>query len=416
MTDPTAAAIPADQAGAADQPTGKLNMGRVLFIALVVGLFSVVWLVSYTRLNDLIWGNDFVLANRWTIPAGALLFSLLVGLVGKYMHAPNVINGGVLEPLVAGDTTGYKSFWGALLSSFFSLFSGASVGPEGPIGFLAVYISEWVAARLKLHKNAVLAASLAGMSSAYNGIVGNPLFAALFASESGGGRGGLPLVAANLAAGAVGYLIFTLLNVPPFASFLYEGELVALNLSVVLWAIALGLAGGLLAIYTGIAMQAADRVMSVFGDRIIARALAAGAIIGIVCFFVPNLMFSGEGTIQTIIADAAQIGIPMLLLMALVKPLLLSLSFKGGYLGGPIFPSLFAAIMLALAISLIAPQVPLEVLIACSAAGIVTLVLKAPLTSVLLVTVMTGADANLMGMIVVAVVAAMLLGGGFKSL
>ncbi|MEZ4770736.1 MAG: chloride channel protein [Caldilineales bacterium] len=144
----------------------------------------------------------------------------------------------------------------------------------------------------------------------------------------------------------MGYLIFTLLNVPPFASFLYEGELVALNLSVVLWAIALGLAGGLLAIYAGIAMQAADRVMSVFGDRIIARALAAGAIIGIVCFFVPNLMFSGEGTIQAIIADAAQIGIPMLLLMALVKPLLLSLSFKGGYLGGPIFPSLFAAIML----------------------------------------------------------------------
>ena len=182
------------------------------------------------------------------------------------------------------------------------------------------------------------------------------------------------------------------------------------------WAIGLGLVGGLLAIYTGIAMNTMERIMSVFGDRIIARTLAAGVVIGAVCFFIPNLMFSGEDSIHSIITDAAQIGVPMLFLMALLKPLLLSLSFKSGYLGGPIFPSLFAATMMALAIGLLVPQVPLAVLIACSTAGIVTLVLKAPLTSILLVTVMTGADANLMGLIVVAVVAAMILGGGFKSL
>ena len=416
MTDSAAAALPADQASEADQPAGKLNIGRVLFIALVVGLFTVVWLVSYTEINDLIWNNSFVSANRWTIPVGVLFFSLLVGLVGKYMHAPNVMKGNALAPLAAGDTSGYKSFWGALLTSFFSLFSGASVGPEGPIGFLSVYISEWLAIKLKLAKKEFLPASLAGMSSAYNGIVGNPLFATLFASEMSGGKGGLPMVAANLAAGAVGYLLFALLNVPPFASFLYEGELAALDLSIVVWAIGLGLVGGLLAIYTGIAMNTMERIMSVFGDRIIARTLTAGVVIGAVCFFIPNLMFSGEDSIHSIIADAAQIGVPMLFLMALLKPLLLSLSFKSGYLGGPIFPSLFAATMMALAIGLLVPQVPLAVLIACSTAGIVTLVLKAPLTSILLVTVMTGADANLMGLIVVAVVAAMILGGGFKSL
>ena len=416
MTDSAATALPADQASESDQPVGKLNIGRVLFIALVVGLFSVVWLVSYSQLNDLIWNNSFVAANRWTLPVGAIFFSLLVGLVGKYMHAPNVIEGGVMEPLLAGDTTGYKSFWGALLSSFFSLFSGASVGPEGPIGFLAVYISEWLSVKLKLAKNAFLPASMAGMSSAYNGIVGNPLFAALFASESSGGKGGLPMVAANLAAGAVGYLIFTLLKIPPFAGYLFEGKLTTLDVSMVIWAIGLGLAGGLLAIYTGIAMRTIGRAMDVFGNRIIVRALVAGAIIGIICYFIPDLMFSGEGTIHSIIDNPAQIGVPMLLLMALMKPLLLSLSFKGGFLGGPIFPSLFAASMMAMAIGLLAPSVPPEILVACSTAGIATLVLKAPLTSVLLITVIAGADANLMGLIVVAAVAAMILGMGFQSL
>jgi len=66
-------------------------------------------------------------------------------------------------------------------------------------------------------------------------------------------------VAANLAAGAVGYLIFTLLKVPPFAGYLFEGELTTLDVSMVIWAIGLGLAGGLLAVYTGFAMRTIGR-------------------------------------------------------------------------------------------------------------------------------------------------------------
>jgi len=37
--------------------------------------------------------NEFVKANRWTIPAGIIFFSLLVGICLKYLHAPDVIHG-----------------------------------------------------------------------------------------------------------------------------------------------------------------------------------------------------------------------------------------------------------------------------------------------------------------------------------
>ena len=84
-------------------------------------------------------------ANRWTIPVGIMFFSLLVGLAEKYLHAPNSIEGEALDPLLAGDTTSYKNFWGTLATSFASLLSGASVGPEGPLGYLAVDVSEWLA-------------------------------------------------------------------------------------------------------------------------------------------------------------------------------------------------------------------------------------------------------------------------------
>ena len=295
MTDTNSTALSTGQTNEPEGPANRLTIARVLLVGLVVGIVAVVWLVTYVALNDLIWGNDFVAANKWTIPVGVMFFSLLVGLVGRYLHAPNVIKGGALEPLMAGDTTSYKSMPGMLLSSFFSLFSGASVGPEGPIGFVAVYVSEWLAVKLKLAKEAVLPTSLAGMSSAYNGIVGNPMFAALFASEASGGKGGLALVATNLAAGAVGFLLFAILKVPPFAGFLADGVPVELTINLAFWAIALGVLGALLALYTGAAMRVVGRLMAVFDDRIILRALVAGAIISVVCYFIPDLMFSGEG-------------------------------------------------------------------------------------------------------------------------
>jgi H+/Cl- antiporter ClcA len=219
MTDPAILKSTAEPAaGANSGKVASIAIWQTLLIALIVGLFTVVWLVAYSWLSNLIWENDFIAANRWTIPVGVIFFSLLVGLVVKYLHAPNLIEGGgAAETLAADDISGYKTFWGALLSSFLSLLSGASVGPECPIGFLAVDISEWLALRLKLAKEAFLPAGLAGLSSAYNGIVGSPIFAALFASESSGGKGGISLLVTNLAAGAVGFSLFALLKVSPFA-------------------------------------------------------------------------------------------------------------------------------------------------------------------------------------------------------
>ncbi len=126
---------------------------------------------------------------------------------------------------------------------------------------------------------------------------------------------------------------------PPFAGFLAVPPIGSIETNWVVWAIALGALGAVLAAYVAIAFRAAGKLMGVFEDRIILRALAAGAIIGGVCYFIPELMFSGESSIHSIVANAASHGVAMLLLLAVLKPLLLALSFKGGYLGGPIFPS-----------------------------------------------------------------------------
>ncbi|MDX1417105.1 MAG: chloride channel protein [Candidatus Promineifilaceae bacterium] len=345
-----------------------------------------------------------------------MFFSLLVGLAQKYLNAPNAIEGDALDPMVKGDTKVYKTFWGALATSFASLLSGASVGPEGPLGYLAVDIAAWLSVRFKLSGEGLIPAAMAGISAAYNGLIGNSVFSAVMASETEGGKGGLPQLAANLAAGSVGFLVFRLLGVPAFAGALSEGEPFDLSVELVIWAIILGLIGAVLAVYTGVAMRVFGTVMGRFEGRPILRVMVAGVIIAIVGYFIPDLLFSGEASLGAIVANPAQTGIAMLLILALVKPLLLALSLKSGYLGGPIFPLLFSAIMIGLALSLLFPDMPVGMLTACLQVAVITLALNAPLTSILLVTVITGADANLLELIVVSGVTAMITGQVIREL
>lgn len=388
-----------------------INAWQILLVALVVAIFSVLWFGSYQLLDDLIWDSDFVAANRWTIPVAVLLFSLIAGLAQKYLNASNAIDSECLDPVLKGDMTSYKqSFWGTLISSYASLLSGASVGPEGPLGYLAVDVVEWLGQRLKLPEEGFLPAAMAGLSSAYNGIIGSSVFTAVLSFETSGGKDGLPALAANLAAGAVGYLIFRLAGVPPFVGVLDEGGVTEMNVELVLWAIGLGLLGALLAVYIGVAMRVAGKVMSTFNGRPITRIMVAAAIIAVVGYFFPILLFAGEAPLESLMANPSQVTVATLLILAAAKPLLLALSLKSGYLGGPIFPVLFSAVMVGLAISLLLPSVPVSVLTTCIAAGVLTLALGAPLSSILLVSLLTSADLNLLELIVVATVTAMIAG------
>jgi H+/Cl- antiporter ClcA len=184
----------------------------------------------------------------------------------------------------------------------------------------------------------------------------------------------------------------------------------------VAWAVLLGAIGAVIAVNIGLAFRVFGRLMGRFGDRVVTRAVVAGAVIGVVGYFVPDLLFSGEEQIHGILADPAATGLGMLILLAVAKPLLLALSFKSGYLGGPVFPSLFTAVMVGLAISLLAPLVPLAILISCIQAGVLVLVLKSPLTTILLVTVVARAGPQLIGLVTVATVTAMLVGEAVKAL
>jgi H+/Cl- antiporter ClcA len=312
----------------------------------------------------------------------------------------------------------YTTFPGTLLSSFFSLFSGASVGPEGPLAFLVMEISAWFREKLKIANEAALGFDVAALASAYNGIIGSPVFTAVFATEFNvGKKDGLKFLAWNLIAGVIGFLFYTLLGLPSFASFLQFPLIQEITLPYVLYAIVLGILGAFVAILMGLAMQGIGAVMEkTFNDKVIIRILTAGIIIAAVCYFIPELMFSGETQIHSIVASYTEIGIVMLLVMAVLKVVLLALSFKSGYLGGPIFPTIFTCTMIGLALSLVFPSVPVGIFVLCIMAAVITLALGVPLTAILLVIVIGTTNQDMMALIVLSSVVALIMGMSVRQI
>jgi H+/Cl- antiporter ClcA len=349
-----------------------------------------------------------------------LLFSLLVGLVQKYLRAPTVINGGAFESMKGGDheKTDYTTFPGALLSSFFSLLSGASVGPEGPLAFLVQDITAWMSEKLKVAEESKLGLSMAALASAYNGIVGSPLFTGVLATEFqvGGKELGIAFLAWNLLAGVIGYFFFTLLGLPVFAKYIPFTPISSLKPEYALYAILLGLVGALVTLLIAASFQVFGRVMGRFGERVVLRIMVAGVVIAIVGYFFPEVRFAGETQIFPMIQNPAQFGVGLLLLFALLKILLLGLSFKSGYLGGPTFPTLFSCTMVAMALSLIFPAIPVSILVLCIEAAAVSLLLSAPLAAILLVAVIGTADPYLVALMCLSTVTSMFVGFGVKRL
>lgn len=310
----------------------------------------------------------------------------------------------------------YTTFPGALLSSFVSLLSGASVGPEGPLGFLMQDIAAWVHEKLKLARDTWLGFESAAFASMYNGIIGNPLFTGVLASEyKVGGNSSAVFLAWNLLAGVIGFLFFTLLKLPVFANYLPSTPISGVTLTYVVYTILFSLVGCLVAIVIGVLFRIGGEVTErVFRDRIILRCLTTGAIIGIMGYFVSSVMFAGETQLFPMVHNPASFGVWALVGLGTLKLLLLALSFKSGYLGGPTFPMLFACTMFGLALSLLFPTIPVSIPILCIEVSALTLASGAPLTMILLVAVVGTADIWTIALLTLSSVVALVVGQGVK--
>ncbi len=384
---------------------------HVIAVAFIGAVSVLAWLVVFSLGNRLLWENEVITANPWLFPAICLPFSLLVGLLVKRRHAPTNLDESLMDSL-SGDVT--KIDWRALpvniVMAWAALFSGAVLGPEGGIGGIGSKIAILYADKVGIPVQERSRLVFATLASAYNGLIANPLFTGVLGTELVSDpvarKQNLP---ANLIGGTIGFIVFYLAGNSGLVDYLQLTSTDTIGAGELLVTVPLALVGLLLALVGGAFMQAAAKLFGRFSGREVERALVAGLIFSAVGMVAPILLFSGETQIQEVVADPAKYGAWTLIAMALVKLALLAVAFKGGFLGGPTFPAIFASTCVALAIGLLFPGLRIDVLIGAVMAGFLMVLFQAPLMVILLTTVMLQAGPELMALIVLAVASVMVV-------
>src|SRR6266699_125678 len=279
-----------------------------------------------------------------------------------------------------------------LLEAFIALWSGAAIGPEGPLVFLSGGVGTFIADRLRIEKDDVPLLVYSAIAGAFGGFFGSPVVGAIgayeymFIKELNFYRHVIP----GLVAAAFGYGVYfallhtTYLGIYSFPSYA-SPRVVDLG-----FALLVGVIAGVIGVLFKVIFGVMHLVFAPLNKRPVVRAIVGGVVIGLIGSFLPLTLYSGQNQLLQIIHNPAAYSVGLLLLLLLVKALLTSTSFATGFDGGPIFPLLFIGGTLGLAISQVLPFIPEGVGVTAGMAGVACAGFPIPLTVALLLGLMGG--------------------------
>jgi chloride channel protein, CIC family len=429
MTTPTAATPAEPQTTAPSGPLALLRTRRyvgLLVLAAVLGAPIAAIAYGFLKLVDLLQKEVFTSLPSglglhgeplwWPLlPLGAA--GLLVGLTIRYLpgrggHSP-------ADGIRPGGTVRTVELPGVFIAALASLSLGAVLGPEAPLialgGGLAVLAVR--VARKDAPAQAVAVVGAAGSFAAIATLFGSPLPAAFLLMEAAGLGGAMleVVLLPGLLAAGVGALIFVGLNawtgfgnfslavphLPPYS----HPDLAQFS-----WALVLAPAAAVV----GTAIRRLALVLRPHVERrlVLLTPLVGLAVAGLAIAFTAatgksssEVLFSGQSALGPFIGQAAGYSIGALLLLLVCKGLAYGASMSG-FRGGPVFPAMFVGAVGGAALSHL-PGLPLVPAVAMGIGAMSAVMLRLPLTSVLLATLLLQSDGlAVTPLVIVAVVIA----------
>ena len=268
-----------------------------------------------------------------------------------------------------------------------------------------------MADKLKLDERETRTLGFSGVSSMLAAFITSPFSGAILGLESAqGGFSGLAtyfwVLFPSLLASAVATVVFVLLS-GTFFETLYKFPAYAPRLVDMIYAVPLGLIGGVVGLLFMLSLRRLQRLLQPMKTHVVLRGLLGGLAMGLIGALLPLTLFSGEEQTTDLIVHAAEIGVLMLIVLGVAKLFATSLLLATGWKGGYIFPIMFASVALGLAVNLLFPGIPVAVTVAATMAGALVAALKAPLFAALFTTVLVQKETA--AVIAVAVVVSALL-------
>ena len=352
----------------------------------------------------------------WPLPmvtlAGVLVALTIRYLPGRGGHSP-------ADGFKAGGVPSPGEIPGIAIAALAGLSLGVVLGPEAPLIALGAGLAG-LAVRLVRREapaQATAVVAAAGSFAAISTLLGSPLLGAFLLMEAsglGGATLGLVLVPGLVAAG-VGSLIFVGLDnwtglgtfslaLPDVPSFSQP------DLAQFAWALAIGLAAAVAG--TGI-----HRLALALRPHVERRLLLAAPLVGLVVgalavtyakasgHDVSEVLFSGQDALGPLVANGASYTPAALALLVACKGLAYGGSLAA-FRGGPVFPAMFIGAAGGIALSHL-PGLPMVPGVAMGIGAMCVVMLRLPLTSVLLATLLLLEDGlAVMPLVIVAVAVA----------
>lgn len=402
------------------------NYLRLLLLAAIIGapisavaygFLALVGKLQQWVFTDLPSGLGFHGAPLWWPLLPLALAGLLVALT--LQHLPGTGGHSPADGLQAGGPPpGLTDLPGVVLAALATLSLGAVLGPEAPLialggglGACAIRL-----ARKDSPPQVITMVAAAGSFTAISTLFGSPLLGAFLLMEAAGISGAtleLVLVPGLLASG-IGSLIFIgldnwtglgtfSLSIPGLP---HTGALTGADFG---WALVIGIAAALVG--TGIKRLALVLRPHV-EYKVLATVVAGLAVAGLAIGYAAgtgkqatDVLFSGQDALGPLIVHASGYTLGAVLLLLVCKGFAYAVSMSG-FRGGPVFPAMFVGAAGGIALS----HLPGLELIPATAMGIgamCAVLLRLPMTSVLLATVLLTSDGlAVMPVVIVAVVVA----------
>ncbi len=351
--------------------------------------------------------------GHWWWVAVAAGAGVVVGLLRRLTHLPWVTPG-LFEDLETGHVE-TRLVPGLAAVSVVSLIGGASLGPEKALGAMGGGAGSWIAARRGLGKEDAQVNTLAGFAGAYGGLFSSTVIVVLLILEAArpGGQRFAKALAAEIVASSVSFGIYFAIAGAVFLDD-YQVPHYKFEDWQLLAGIPLGLFAAILVTLLAGLMMAVARLFGRLDVPAVVKSTLGGVVFGIVGVALPLTMFSGSDQLKTIIKDAGMLGVGLLAAVLIAKMLTFAVSQGSGFVGGPIFPSLFIGGTAGVLVHQVIPGVPLGLAFTCLLAAVPGAVAPTPFSMVLMAAFLTQVGALQTAPILIAVVTAFLTMGGVK--
>jgi chloride channel protein, CIC family len=367
-----------------------------LVLALVIGALTGLVVVAFIVLTERMGMRLYPVGGA---PWRRLLFPVVGSLGIGYLlfrYFPNARGSGVPQTKAALYAREGRILLRTVLGKFFctsaTLASGIPLGREGPSVQVGAGIASLLGRLFHLRPEKVKALLPVGAAAAIAAAFNTPLAAVLFALEEIVGDLHAPVLGSVVLASATSWVVLRLLlgNSPLFKVPKYQ---LVHPAEFAVYAV-LGVAGGLLSVaFTKLLLGMRKRFLRFPQKTLWFQPLAGGLLVGLVGWFVPQVMGVGYGYVG--VALNGNMALKLMALLVFLKLITVTTSYASGNAGGIFGPALFIGAMLGGSLGTVAHRLfPIYTatpgayaLVGMGAvfAGIV----RAPMTSVLMIFEMT---------------------------